>query len=165
MAVAQKDVIGVPELTIRPMLESDVAAVVCIEHASYTFPWTEGIFRDCLRVAYTCRVAEIDSAVVGYGILCVGAREAHLLNICISEAYRCQGVGRRLLHHLLQLAVRLGAEDAFLETRPSNLVALHLYRSLGFVQVGMRRGYYQAIGGREDAVVLKRRIDRSLETS
>ena len=159
MAVAQKDVVGVPELTIRPMLESDLSSVVRIEHASYAFPWTEGIFRDCLRVAYTCRVAEVAGLVVGYGILCVGAHEAHVLNICVADAYRCRGIARRLLLHLLQLAERMGAEDAFLETRPSNASALHLYRSLGFVQIGMRRGYYQAVGGREDAVVLKRRIE------
>jgi ribosomal-protein-alanine N-acetyltransferase len=162
MAVAQKDAVELPELTIRPMLESDLPTVVRIEHASYAFPWTEGIFRDCLRVSYTCRVAEVDTAVVGYGILCVGAREAHLLNICIADSYRCRGIARRLLLHLLQIAARLGAEDAFLETRPSNASALHLYRSLGFVQIGMRRGYYQAVGGREDAVVLRRRIDRDL---
>jgi [ribosomal protein S18]-alanine N-acetyltransferase len=159
MAVAQKDAVGMPQLTIRLMQESDLAAVVRIEHASYAFPWTEGIFRDCLRVNYTCRVAEMDATVVGYGILCVGAHEAHLLNICVADAYRCRGIARELLLHLLQIAARLGAEDAFLETRPSNASALHLYRSLGFVQIGMRRGYYQAVGGREDALVLKRRIN------
>ena len=108
MAVAQKDVVGIPELTIRAMQESDLAAVVRIEHASYAFPWTEGIFRDCLRVNYTCRVAEVAGLVVGYGILCVGAHEAHLLNICVADAYRCRGIARRLLLHLLQLAAAHG---------------------------------------------------------
>jgi ribosomal-protein-alanine N-acetyltransferase len=159
MAVAKQDVIGSAPVGIRAMHESDLPAVVRIEHASYTFPWTEGIFRDCLRVNYLCRVVESDAAVVGYGIISVGAGEAHVLNICIAAENRCRGIGRRLLTHLLQAAVRQGARDALLETRPSNAAALRLYRTLGFEQVGTRRGYYQAVGGREDAIVMKRAIE------
>ena len=140
MASSPELVQSTPDVVIRPMTEADVGSVVALERASYQFPWSEGIFRDCLRVAYTCRVAEVAGLVVGYGILCVGAHEAHVLNICIADAYRCRGIARRLLLHLLQLAERMGAEDAFLETRPSNASALHLYRSLGFIQIGMRRG-------------------------
>jgi len=163
MAVAKPDAVGAPELTIRAMHGSDLPAVVRIEQASYAFPWTEGIFRDCLRVNYICRVVEIETRVVGYGIISVGAGEAHVLNICVADPYRSQGVGRRLLSHLLKVAAHYGAEDALLETRPSNASALHLYRSLGFTQVGTRRGYYQAVGGREDAVVLRRHIDRHID--
>lgn len=163
MAVTKQDVVGAPQMTIRSMQMADLPAVLRIEQSSYAFPWTEGIFRDCLRVNYLCRVVEIGGHVVGYGIISVGAGEAHVLNICIADAYRSQGVGRRLLCHLLQLAAHYGAEDALLETRPSNASALHLYRSLGFTQIGTRRGYYQAIGGREDAVVLRRHIDRHLD--
>jgi len=141
------------------MHESDLPAVVRIEHSSYAFPWTEGIFRDCLRVNYICRVVESAAAVVGYGIISVGAAEAHVLNICVAAEHRCRGVGRRLLTHLLQAAARHGARDALLETRPSNAAALRLYRSLGFENAGVRRGYYQAIGGREDAIVMKRAIE------
>jgi ribosomal-protein-alanine N-acetyltransferase len=89
----------------------------------------------------------------------VGAAEAHLLNICVEETYRCRGIGGRLLKHLLRAAAAAGALEAFLEARPSNLSAIRLYQSLGFRQIGIRRGYYQAIGGREDAIVLKRAID------
>jgi ribosomal-protein-alanine N-acetyltransferase len=163
MAVAKQDAVGTPQVTIRSMHASDLPSVVRIEHASYAFPWTEGIFRDCLRVNYICRVVEIDGSIVGYGIISVGAGEAHVLNICVADAYRCRGIGRRLLNHLLQVAAHYGAEDALLETRPSNSSALHLYHSLGFTEIGMRRGYYQAVGGREDAVVLKRHIDRHMD--
>ncbi|HTW75189.1 MAG TPA: ribosomal protein S18-alanine N-acetyltransferase [Steroidobacteraceae bacterium] len=159
MAVAQQDAIGAAPESIRNMQEADLPAVVRIEHASYAFPWTEGIFRDCLRVNYVCRVVESGAELIGYGIISVGAGEAHVLNICVAEEQRCRGVGRRLLTHLLQVAARQGARDALLETRPTNVAALHLYRSLGFVQVGTRRGYYQAAGGREDAVVLKRPVE------
>lgn len=159
MAVIKQDALESRHIAIRGMQEADLPAVVRIEHASYTFPWSEGIFRDCLRVNYVCRVVEIDGAVAGYGILSVGAGEAHVLNLCVGAEHRCRGVGRRLLTHLMQVAVQLGARDALLETRPSNAAALRLYRSLGFTPIGTRRGYYQAVGGREDAVVLKRAID------
>jgi len=141
------------------MHEADLPEVVRIERASYAFPWTEGIFRDCLRVNYFCRVIEIVPAIVGHGVMSVGAAEAHLLNICIDEGYRCRGLGGRLLKHLVRAAAGAGAAEAFLEARPSNLSAIRLYQSHGFRQIGVRRGYYQAIGGREDAIVLKRAID------
>ncbi len=159
MAISKQDALEMPQVTIRSMLDSDLQDVVHIEHASYAFPWTEGIFRDCLRVHYACRVVEVGATVVGYGIISVGAGEGHVLNICISGAYRCRGIGSRLLNHLVQVAAQHGAQDVLLETRPSNSAALRLYRSLGFAQIGLRRGYYQAVDGREDAIVLKRRIE------
>jgi ribosomal-protein-alanine N-acetyltransferase len=159
MAVARQDAIAMPELSFRSARESDVAEILRIERVSYAFPWTEGIFRDCLRVNYTCRVAEIGVAVAGYGIMSVAAGEAHLLNLCVGEDYRCRGIGRRLLAHLIQVAANVGAREAFLEARPSNTSAIRLYQSLGFAQIGVRRGYYQAVDGREDAIVLKRHID------
>jgi len=159
MAVVRQDAVGLPGLGIRSMREADIPEVVRVERASYVFPWTEGIFRDCLRVNYFCRVVEIGVTIVGHGVMSVAAAEAHLLNICVDEVYRCRGIGGRLLEHLLQAAGEAGAGEAFLEARPSNLSAIRLYQSLGFVQVGIRRGYYQAIGGREDAIVLKRHID------
>jgi ribosomal-protein-alanine N-acetyltransferase len=159
MAVVRHDVVGMPDAVIRAMREADVAEVVRVERSSYAFPWTEGIFRDCLRVNYFCRVVEVGPLIVGHGVMSVGAAEAHLLNICVEETYRCRGIGGRLLKHLLRAAAAAGALEAFLEARPSNLSAIRLYQSLGFRQIGIRRGYYQAIGGREDAIVLKRAID------
>jgi [ribosomal protein S18]-alanine N-acetyltransferase len=159
MAVVRHEAVGLPEVTIRSMHEADIPEVVRIERASYAFPWTEGIFRDCLRVNYFCRVIEIGASIAGHGVMSVGAAEAHLLNICVEEAYRCRGIGGRLLKHMLRAAASAGAIEAFLEARPSNLSAIRLYQSLGFRQIGIRRGYYQAIGGREDAIVLKRAID------
>jgi ribosomal-protein-alanine N-acetyltransferase len=85
----------------------------------------------------------------------VGAGEAHVLNLCISEVHRCQGVGKRLLTYLIDRGAATGMSEVFLEVRPSNTSAIRLYLSVGFEQVGMRRGYYQAVGGREDAAVLK----------
>ncbi len=140
---------------IRPMAAPDVAEVFAIERAAYDFPWSAGIFRDCLRVGYLCRVLTIAEQICGYGVMSMGAGEMHVLNLCIAEAERGRGHGRRVLEHLLERGAAAGMTEAFLEVRPSNTVALALYRALGFEQVGMRRGYYQAVNGREDACVLK----------
>ena len=137
------------------MHELDIPVVAAIEKAAYQFPWSEGIFRDCLRVGYTCRVVTSANRLIGYGVMSVGAGEAHILNLCIDEGFRCQGIGRRMLDYLLDKGAAAGMSEAFLEVRPSNTAAIRLYLSLGFDQVGMRRGYYQALGGREDAAVLK----------
>jgi ribosomal-protein-alanine N-acetyltransferase len=147
---------ALPEVLIRDMGPDDVRTVAEVENRSYAYPWSEGIFRDCLRAGYYCCVAEIDAIVIGYGIMSTGAGEAHVLNLCVGEQYRFRGIGARLLEHLLEFAKSLGVEDVFLEVRPSNTVAIRLYQARGFSQIGVRRGYYQAAGGREDAVVLRK---------
>jgi ribosomal-protein-alanine N-acetyltransferase len=139
----------------RPMTLSDVEAVLAVELASYPFPWSEGIFRDCIRVGYFCRVVECAGEITGYAIMSYGAGEAHVLNICLRADMRGSGVGRQLMEFLLERARAAHMEDAFLEVRPSNPIAIHLYESLGFVKIGVRKGYYQASGGREDAWVYK----------
>jgi ribosomal-protein-alanine N-acetyltransferase len=150
-----------PGLRLRAMRDVDTAAVIAIERASYQFPWSEAIFRDCLRVGYVCQVAVIDERLVGYSIMSTGAGEAHVLNLCVDPGERCRGIGGRLLDALLVGARDKGTRDVFLEVRPSNTAAIRLYQSFGFQQIGLRRGYYQAAGGREDAVVLKRESMRS----
>ena len=161
MATAPDQFANVPEVLIRPMRAADVPEVVAVERASYQFPWSEGIFRDCLRVGYVCRVVSVDREVLGYGVMSVGAGEAHVLNLCVAEAFRCRGAGKKLLICLLERAHAAGMAEAFLEVRPSNTTAIRLYQSLGFEQVGMRRGYYQAPQGREDAAVLKLVLPRA----
>jgi ribosomal-protein-alanine N-acetyltransferase len=141
---------------IRPMNDLDIPAVVAVEKSSYQFPWSEGIFRDCLRVGYVCRVIDVEGDMGGYGIMSVGAGEAHILNVCIRNEFRCRGFARKMLLYLLDRARSAGMHEAFLEVRPSNVAAARLYHSLGFEQVGIRRGYYQASVGREDASVLRR---------
>jgi [ribosomal protein S18]-alanine N-acetyltransferase len=155
MATAPERPLPIPELEIRLMSEADVDAVVAIEKRSYQFPWSDGIFRDCLRVGYVCRVVVVGGLVVGHGIMSLGAGEAHILNLCVDPDFRCRGVGARLLRHLLERSRAARMSDAFLEVRPSNIAAIRLYRSTGFEQIGVRRGYYQASSGREDAAVLR----------
>ena len=155
MASVKKEA-DLPQSEIRPMHELDVPMVVAVERSAYQFPWSEGIFRDCLRVGYVCRVIEVGDDIGGYGIMSIGAGEAHVLNVCVREDYRGHGLARRLLLYLIDRARNAGMYEAFLEVRPSNTAASHLYHSLGFEQVGIRRGYYQATNGREDAAVLRR---------
>ena len=146
--------------TIREMRQTDVTVVATIEQGAYEFPWSPGIFRDCLLAGYTSLVLEHSGKVIGYGIMSVAAGEAHLLNLALSESARRMGNGRRLLHHLMDLARVAGAEGMYLEVRPSNRRALALYERSGFEVLGRRGGYYRARGGTEGAVVLVHRFRR-----
>jgi [ribosomal protein S18]-alanine N-acetyltransferase len=165
MAAAPEDLREVPEVLIRPMMEIDLSEVAQVEQRSYAFPWSENIFRDCLRVGYTCRSLDLSGQIVGYAVMSLGAGEAHILNVCVRHEFRNLGFGRRLLEHLLERAAAAGVAEAFLEVRPSNVSAIRLYQHLGFEQIGIRRGYYQAPDGREDAIVLKRELAAGPKTS
>ncbi len=146
--------------TLRDMAAADIADVALVEAASYLFPWSEGIFRDCLRVGYCCRVLCCGDETVGYCIISFGANEAHLLNLCVRPDLHGMGLGRHLLWHALERARDAGVKTMFLEVRPSNEIALSLYRSEGFVEVGYRRSYYRGVNGREDALVLALELER-----
>lgn len=140
--------------TLRAMRESDLERVLAIEQQSYPFPWTDGIFRDCLRAGYGCWVLERVEGIIGYGILSVAAGEAHVLNVCVAPTAQGGGHGRRLMMRLLDLARWHRAERVFLEVRPSNPRAIALYHDIGFNEIGRRPNYYPAASGREDALVM-----------
>ncbi len=141
-------------VSTRTMVHDDLPQVSDIERRSYDFPWSHGVFRDCLLAGYSCLVLERARRVAGYAILSIAAGEAHVLNLCVDPDYRSQGYGDRLLDEILNRARQAGVEEVFLEVRPSNVNALSLYRKKGFRQVASRRAYYQAKEGREDAAVL-----------
>ncbi len=140
------------------MREADLDLVLGIEQEAYPFPWSGGIFRDCLRVGYSCWVMEVGEELVGYGVLTAGAGEAHVLNICVDAKQRGYGYGARLLKRLIDLAKWHEAESVFLEVRPSNQPAFKLYEKFGFNVVGRRPNYYPAEGGREDALVMAKKL-------
>jgi ribosomal-protein-alanine N-acetyltransferase len=152
-------------LRIRRMLQEDVPDVAGLERSVYEFPWSAGIFRDCLLAGYTSVVLEQARKLAGYSIMSVAAGEAHLLNICIAESLRGQGIGGELLHYMIGHARDAGAERLYLEVRPSNTNAIRLYRRSGFEVVGVRRGYYRAHAGKEDAIVLVYRATGSSSRS
>ena len=139
---------------LRPMREIDLEEVARIEAGAYEFPWTLGIFRDCLRAGYGCWVLAHAAEVVGYAVLSVAAGEAHVLNVCVDVAEQGKGYGRRLMKRLIDLARWHQAQRIFLEVRPSNRGAIALYHDIGFNEIGKRPNYYPAKGGREDALVM-----------
>jgi [ribosomal protein S18]-alanine N-acetyltransferase len=145
-----------PALRFRPMREADLEEIMAIERRSYRYPWTRLIFNDCLRAGYCCWLCERQGVVEGYGVTSIAAGESHLLNLCVRPESQQQGIGRKLLLHLISLARRHNAEMMFLEVRPTNRAARALYESMGFNELGSRREYYPADHGREDALILAR---------
>ncbi|MEY4718596.1 MAG: ribosomal-protein-alanine N-acetyltransferase [Pseudomonadota bacterium] len=143
-------------LRLRKMDHADLPSVLAIESLNYEFPWSEGIFKDCFRAMnYVNWVCESpDERIVGYCILSVVVGEAHIMNISVDPDFQGQGVGRKLLEHLIDYT-RPRAEKVFLEVRPSNPRAITLYRKLGFNEIGIRKNYYPAKEGREDAIMFE----------
>lgn len=142
-------------VSIRPMCLEDLEAVVAIEYEIYPFPWTYGNFRDSLNAGYSCWVYELNGYVIGYSVMMVAVGEAHLLNLGIAPDWQGRGLGRRFLHQLINRARDYHAETMLLEVRPSNIVARGLYLSSGFSEIAVRRKYYPAEEGREDAVLME----------
>jgi ribosomal-protein-alanine N-acetyltransferase len=156
---------------IRPLNWGDLDRIMEIELAAYPFPWTRGIFSDCIRVGYDCWGLQVGSRLIGYSIQTDAAGEAHLLNLCIEPGWQRKGFGGILLQTALRIARSHGCSSMFLEVRPSNPAGIALYRSHGFVIVGSRPGYYSAggspaiaaagesaardAGDREDALVMQ----------
>ena len=146
------------DVLIRTMKHEDLAHVSDIERRSYDFPWSHGVFRDCLLAGYQCFVLAHNDEVAGYGILSIAAGEAHILNLCVDPTYRSHGYGERLLDDILFRARTSSVREIFLEVRPTNSYALSLYKKKGFHQVTNRPAYYQAREGREDACVLAKKL-------
>jgi len=139
---------------IRPMEIMDIKQVMKVELAAYEFPWTPNIFRDCLRVGYYCCVIENAGDLVGHAVMSYAVGECHILNVCIHPEYQRQGLGRRVIERLLEVGQQNAVRIAFLEVRLSNTGAYRLYEDLGFTEVGIRKEYYPAVNGREDAMIL-----------
>ncbi|MCI0666896.1 MAG: ribosomal protein S18-alanine N-acetyltransferase [Methylococcaceae bacterium] len=140
-------------ISYRPMRASDIRSIVAIEEQVYNFPWPAHTFNDCMKIGYLCWVCERVDELVGYGILSLGAGEAHVMNICVSPKYQNQGLGRRLMNKLIEVALENRSKTLLLEVRPSNPHAIHLYLSMGFSEIGVRKNYYPAREGREDALM------------
>ena len=139
---------------LAPMREADLAEVQAIEDAIYSHPWTRGNFADSLLAKYECCTWRLGAELLGYFVLMVAAGEAHLLNLSIAPAWQRKGHGSLLLREASSIARARGAQSIFLEVRPSNAGAQALYTRFGFRKIAVRRGYYPAHSGREDALVL-----------
>jgi len=139
---------------LSPMREIDLDEVMAIERAIYSHPWTRGNFGDSLVAGYECRTWRLGEELLGYFVLMVAAGEAHLLNLSIAPGWQRKGHGSALLREAIAIARMRRARGIFLEVRPSNAGAQSLYTRFGFRRIGVRRGYYPAHSGREDALVL-----------
>jgi len=145
-------------VSVRTMSHDDLPMVSDIERRSYDFPWSHGVFRDCLLAGYHCLVLEHGDTVAGYAILSIAAGEAHVLNLCVAPDYRSLGYGGLLLDEVLARARMAEVRQVFLEVRPSNVNAIALYKKRGFHRVARRPAYYQSREGREDAEVLSLKL-------
>jgi ribosomal-protein-alanine N-acetyltransferase len=132
----------------------DLPWIAALERELYAFPWSQGNFRDSLMAGYDCWVVCDGDEVIGYAILMIALDEAHLLNFAVAASRHRRGIGREFLTHMIVTARAKAVEVIYLEVRPSNVVARHLYRSVGFQQIAIRPNYYPAPNAREDALFL-----------
>ena len=142
--------------TFRPMLAEDLDWVSDAEQGIYPFPWSRTNFADSLSAGYSSWVMQLAEESVAYAVLMLVMDEAHLLNISVRPELQGRGLGSELLEHLCVVALGFGAAQMFLEVRSSNEAGLRLYDKWRFVRIGLRKGYYPAAQGREDAVVMHR---------
>lgn len=144
-------------LSFSSFVMDHIPAVMHIEGEAYPEPWTYQMFRQELdnRQGYFC-VMHFNEEIAGYGGFWLLLDEAHITRVTTVSRLRGMGLGRRLMHHLLETATERGAVVARLEVRESNLAALHLYESLGFLREGRRKAYYQNTN--EDAIVMVKRL-------
>lgn len=153
-----------PGVQAQPMTVRHLDAVAAIEASAYDFPWTRGNFIDSLAAGYLAEVLlDGERRVIGYQVAMQGVDELHLLNLTIAPRHWGQGWGRRLLDRLVRHARAAHAASVWLEVRESNARARGIYERYGFMQVGVRRGYYPAPqGAREDAMVMSLAIEPAL---
>ena len=158
MNLANDNQAGRGDFAIRLMRDDDVPGIMKIEERAYAYPWTAGIFRDCIRAGYCCYVLEKNAEIRAYAVMSIAAKEAHILNVCVCPEARGAGYGRALMDKLIKIARRLQTDMMFLEVRPSNEAARRLYDKLGFNEIGARANYYPAEKGREDALILAKQL-------
>ena len=150
------------ELSFLPMRDSDLDAVAAIEKGVYVFPWTIGNFRDSLLSAYECWACWSNGELIAYAIVMAALDEAHLLNFAVANHWQRQGVGATFLQFLIDHSRAANREMLYLEVRPSNVAGLWMYQRFGFKQLGIRREYYPAMTGREDACFMGLNIAKKI---
>jgi ribosomal-protein-alanine N-acetyltransferase len=148
------------DLEFRPMSPADVEEVMRLETSVYQFPWTERIFRDCIRVGYDCWLALQADIIVAHAVVSIAAGEGHILNLAVTGEYQGKGIGKQFIQFLLGIAASKQAEIMMLEVRPSNVRAINCYNSAGFNEIGCRKDYYPAPDGKEDALLFAKQISQ-----
>ena len=144
-----------PTIEIREMCLEDVQQVISIEREIFLFPWSPGNFSDSIRSGYVCRAIVKESTILGYGITMMSPEEAHILTLGVSANWQKKGLGKMLIEYFTNYARLENAKSIWLDVRESNQGAVSLYKKMGFIHVAIRKGYYPAMWGREDALVMK----------
>lgn len=145
-----------PAERFEPMRAEDLAEVLAIEQAVYEFPWTQGNFVDSLRAGHSAwTLRDSGGGLIAYAVMMLALDEAHLLNLTVAPSCQRFGFGWRMLEAMAENSRGYGARTMLLEVRPSNRAAQQMYLRYGFVRIGIRRGYYPARDGREDAIVMR----------
>ena len=141
-------------MMIRPMVEADLPRVFEVELACFSDPWTLQGFKDSLKEAsaYLMVVETEEKDIVGYACLYLVMDEGEIVNVAVDPKYRQKGYGAKVVKELILLGQRLGAERFFLEVRKGNVAGRALYEGLGFVECGIRKGFYE--NPKEDAVLM-----------
>jgi ribosomal-protein-alanine N-acetyltransferase len=152
---------SINQFFIREMGPDDLDEVGDIEHIASAHPWKRSLFQGCFDSGYHCFVGCVDDSVVGFGILSLAAREAHLQNIAVSPDWQGYGFGRKLLSTLIEEADQLSARTILLEVSVENGVAESLYLSKGFREIGIRKNYYTTVKGKMDARIMRLNLGKS----
>lgn len=144
------------DFVIRPMEDCDVDEIYAIELGSHITPWNINILRDCVLVGYDCKVLQLvrpdKTYIAGFLIARHNSGSCHILNFCMRKDKQLQGYGRYFLSHYLSELKRLSViQSVYLEVRVSNAIAIHLYKTLGFIQLDIKKDYYKDFNSTEDA--------------
>jgi [ribosomal protein S18]-alanine N-acetyltransferase len=146
-------------VTLSPMTQDNLDAVIAIEQTAYSHPWTRGNFRDSLNPLFEAQCLWLDGELLGYFLAMHGVEEMHLLNITVAPAHQGQGWGHMMLDALSLMSRHTGAQWLWLEVRQSNQRALQVYVRYGFKQISIRKNYYPAgRQQREHAVVMSLKL-------
>lgn len=140
------------------MRESDLDEVIAVERSVYSHPWTRGNFADALASGNLGWLVRDDGRLVGYCVVMMAPDDAHLLNISVAAHAQRRGIGRGLLGWMHALARAHNVPSVLLEVRVSNERALRIYERAGYIRIGLRRNYYPAVTGREDAIVMRKHL-------
>ena len=148
------------KFVFREISLGDLDGIVQIERAVNPFPWGEEALRDTIASSGHHLMSLREGRAVGFLLSSFVLDEAQLLLIGVSPDWQGVGVGGQLLKELINRSQDQGQKLIYLEVRSGNERAIRLYRSLGFIDIGVRRDYYPGLVGREDAIVMSLQLDQ-----
>jgi len=155
-------------MTVRQGTSVDLEDIYSLNIRAFPEAWSRQGLADALDMGLDFRtLRDRDNQLMAYYLGQDVADEVHILQLAVTETFRCRGIGRRIIHQILSGKSRAGMRKALLEVRADNRLAQHLYSKLGFSVSGIRKGYYRGMsnGQREDAVLMTRKLDTFLHAT